>query len=1044
MRWLLEDKRIVLSLGLMALTAALFWAGSRYPALNEKALMAGTVNLPDPISFEVLQRTQPDDPFIRRVAATTVNWVYTNHKGMFFGVLFAAVFLTLLPLFQRRSFRSGVANSLFGVTIGTPLGVCVNCAAPVAAGLHAAGARLETSLAAMVSSPTLNIVVLTMLFSLFPFYMGLLKLGATLLFILVVIPLLCRFLFKDERLAFGSQAPAADPAGGHDQQAPDSRSSIPPNGWGEALNWIARKFPRNLWFVLKTTAPLMLLAGFLGAVAITLLPWEDLVGTVDGLTRWQKLLSLGLVALFGLFLPVPIAFDIYLCSTLLSAGAPPREVMVLLFTLGIFSVYGFVIVGRVVSWRIAMAMSVVLLGLSVASGVGAHYLDPWYQERQARVFWQAFSQLQSQHHQPSVPRPKAEDDRRLVAQLRRQALVYHPFPTIAPAGIRVERLDLKPREARGGRLFVREDSTALGFHEPAPRTLVSQFLQPFTMLRGIAAGDVHGDGWEDFVIGSDHGISLYANTGGERFTLQRIAIPRIQGLYVAAVALIDLDNDGWLDIFLSTVRHGNFVIYNREGSFSADNLHALPRGAATVATAVAFGDLERDGALDVMLGNWSSGIAFLSPADSRNVILRSGTDGFQPELLPGRPGETLSTLLTDINHDGHLDLMVGNDFDEPDVFYLNDGKGALRAIRAHEDLFPLSTYYTMSLDSADINNDLDLDIYVGQVSLPATDELDRLSLRSLADLCDDHVDPQRRARCQATVRLHEATSDLFDPEACLGIVEDHHRLDCLAVKLFYWAQDRGDVAHCDLLPERWSDVAHLCRYLSPAGSAVRAANDPDELPQDGDRNVLLVQEADGHFTNRAAEMGVDIAGWTWNAKFADLDNDEWQDLYVVNGYYSLNLRESNMFFRNLAGRQFEDATVEAGLTDSLATGAYVYVDFDHDGDLDIVTLPFDGPVRVFRNRLARGQAIVIELRDGIGNRFGVGSKILIHYSRDRHQIREIKASGGFLSFDPMVAHFGMGEHRRVDRIEIRWSTGEQTELRGPFPVGARYRITRVP
>ena len=50
-------------------------------------------------------------------------------------------------------------------------------------------------------------------------------------------------------------------------------------------------------------------------------------------------------------------------------------------------------------------------------------------------------------------------------------------------------------------------------------------------------------------------------------------------------------------------------------------------------------------------------------------------------------------------------------------------------------------------------------------------------------------------------------------------------------------------------------------------------------------------------------MGIDLSGWSWNAKFADLDNDEWQDLYVVNGTYgSPDKRESNYFFHNLSSR----------------------------------------------------------------------------------------------------------------------------------------------
>jgi len=79
-----------------------------------------------------------------------------------------------------------------GMFIGTPLGVCVNCVAPIAKGMYEAGSKMETALAVMFSSPILNIVVLTMLFSIFPFYMALLKLGATFLLILLLVPLISK------------------------------------------------------------------------------------------------------------------------------------------------------------------------------------------------------------------------------------------------------------------------------------------------------------------------------------------------------------------------------------------------------------------------------------------------------------------------------------------------------------------------------------------------------------------------------------------------------------------------------------------------------------------------------------------------------------------------------------------------------------------------------------------------------------------------------------------------------------------------------------
>lgn len=78
-----------------------------------------------------------------------------------------------------------------------------------------------------------------------------------------------------------------------------------------------------------------------------------------------------------------------------------------------------------------------------------------------------------------------------------------------------------------------------------------------------------------------------------------------------------------------------------------------------------------------------------------------------------------------------------------------------------------------------------------------------------------------------------------------------------------------------------------------------------------------------------------------------------------------------------------------------------------------------------------------------GKPFSVGSKIIIHYDdSQRHQLRELKLSGGFLSFDPAIVHFGLAHFARIDQIDVQWSTGETTTYQGPFSSGKRYRITR--
>ena len=117
---------------------------------------------------------------------------------------------------------------------------------------------------------------------------------------------------------------------------------------------------------------------------------------------------------------------------------------------------------------------------------------------------------------------------------------------------------------------------------------------------------------------------------------------------------------------------------------------------------------------------------------------------------------------------------------------------------------------------------------------------------------------------------------------------------------------------------------------------------------------------------------------------------------------------------------------------------------DDDGDLDIIQVAFDGPVWVYENRSSDRNAILFELDDGRGNGRGIGSRIVIHYGPEatRHQLRELKAGGGFLSFEPARAHFGLGEHRSVERVEVYWSTGERSQIAGPFAAGSRYRIAR--
>ena len=390
--------------------------------------------------------------------------------------------------------------------------------------------------------------------------------------------------------------------------------------------------------------------------------------------------------------------------------------------------------------------------------------------------------------------------------------------------------------------------------------------------------------------------------------------------------------------------------------------------------------------------------------------------------------------------------MIGNDFKPPDHWYLGDGKGGLEIVTADDGLIPRSTWSTMTIASGDIDNDLRSEIYIGQIT--GFDGQSRIERRAVEpERCEEFSGGEQLRHCERVMRLQAQIlrgRSTKDPFRCMSAEEDY-REDCMAVLLLHsaaiWNRDPN---LCDLFPETWPIFSFVCN------ESFEQDVDPSEveaaafIPQVRNKNVLLSSKASDSFQDRAKELGLDVGGWTWNAKFADLDNDEWQDLYVVNGEFYTGSRESNIFFHNVQGASFENRTEEFGLESFFAASSYVYSDFDNDGDVDIIVAPVVGPVIVFRNRVAGPRAIAFELLDKSRNPFGIGAKVTIHYGPDqtRHQFREIHLGGGFASYDPLIAHFGLGQHDSVGRVEVEWPTGEHTELVGPFSAGARYSITR--
>jgi uncharacterized membrane protein YraQ (UPF0718 family) len=333
-----------LSIILMFTIAGIFWVDSRYPALMKRYHAGTQVKASGELTFGTVYPIDRTMPLAKRVFRTTVNWLDANRIGMTFSFLFGPAALTYLATLRRRRTSSRYLNALFGAAAGIPMAVCTNCVAPIARGFYASGMSTESVLAAMFSSPALNVVVLAMTFTLFPASVAVLKLATVLLLIFVFAP------------AVASRQRDSAPAVVCPIEIPVSQT------WTEALIATAQFFLKSFWYVFRIAFPLMILGAILGAVVIEILPAQPLSLPVS-------LGGIVLVALVAAFLPVPMAFDVAIAYIAMIKGVPLPYVVTILCTLGIISVFSLSVVGKTISWKIAGGAYAAVVGLGTLAGI---------------------------------------------------------------------------------------------------------------------------------------------------------------------------------------------------------------------------------------------------------------------------------------------------------------------------------------------------------------------------------------------------------------------------------------------------------------------------------------------------------------------------------------------------------------------------------------------------------------------------------------------------------------------------------------------------
>ena len=330
-----------------AIILGFFWFGSRYPQLLEKAAHINTLTPHSFINSSELIPMATQHGFWSRVFASFINWVWSMRIGMTFGLAMGALLHTLFEFYPPKLTGNIYLNTLKGIVIGAPAGVCVNCAVPVACGITRSKNKIETALGFMFSSPTLNFLVVSMVFASLPWAFGLIHYSLIAVLLLGIVPLLV-WLYK-------RQQPILEETGAC---AIDLKDTFCKETILESLNGVLKTYGKNFISLIKFAVPMMLVAAVISSFAVELIPFQTIFGHVS-------FLGLVITALVTVLLPVPIAMEVIVAHHLFVNHVPAPYVMLFLFTLGTYSMLPMIYLWKEVSKTLALSLYIIFVVMGI-------------------------------------------------------------------------------------------------------------------------------------------------------------------------------------------------------------------------------------------------------------------------------------------------------------------------------------------------------------------------------------------------------------------------------------------------------------------------------------------------------------------------------------------------------------------------------------------------------------------------------------------------------------------------------------------------------
>ena len=483
---------------------------------------------------------------------------------------------------------------------------------------------------------------------------------------------------------------------------------------------------------------------------------------------------------------------------------------------------------------------------------------------------------------------------------------------------------------------------------------------------------------------------------------------------------------------------------------------------------IAFIDYNADGWPDIFLLNGATRETMNSAGAPGSKLYRNNQDGTFSDVtaevgLTGR-GWGMGVAVGDYDNDGFDDLYVT--YLDHAVLYHNDGGKKFSDVTARAGVGNGGRWGT-SAAFADYDNDGHLDLYVANYveinlgNLPAMGSSKFCQYRGIAVSCGPRGLPGSRDRLyhnRGDGTFEDVAEKLhIDPQGNYGlgvIWLDYNNDGCMDI---YVADDstpsmlyRGDCKGGFTEVGAAAGVAYSADGMEQAGMGVDAADydhdgfvDVIKANFSDDSNNLYHNDGTGGFTDLAGASGFgapSIPKLGFGAKFLDGDNDGWGDIFIANGHvnpqvdghsFGVTYAERNFWFRNLGNGKFEEMGQSAGPAlriPRVGRGAAT-ADINNDGRLDLLVSNLDASPLLLRNVTRNGNHWVsIKTVGTRSNRDGIGARVEIEAGGLR-QVDEVRANSSYLSASDLRVHFGLGKASRIDRLTVRWPSGQVDTLR---------------